>query len=106
MILEEDLIFRGLSFMNYKVSDKEIADFKKRAFAKNLPNEYIFETYFGYFKINKKEKTFDILKRKYYNDFELFGYPSDEEIDYATMIIYKVAIRSGFKGYLDNKYSN
>jgi hypothetical protein len=106
MIMEEDLIFGGLSFMSYNVSDEEIEDFSRRAFAKNLSNEYIFETFFGYFKINKEEKTFKILRRKYYKDFEILGYPSDEKIDYATMILYKVAIRSGFKGYLDNKYSN
>jgi hypothetical protein len=104
-IITEDF-FCPMDIFSYKVSKKEIANFKKAALDSYKPNEYILETNDGMFKITQDERVFMILMRKYeYTIPEEMDYDIDE-IDSNVMMIFKIAKSSGFKVFLEQKYSN
>jgi hypothetical protein len=102
----DDKIFKNIDVYNFDVTDEQVFKFKTETLDKKLPNEYIVESFVGFFKVNKSKKEFRILKRKYYNYLDFLNYPKDEDIDNAIFITYKVAIKSGFKVFLESKYSN
>lgn len=102
----DDLICCDLSFLAYKVRREDVSTFIQKANDKFLPDEYIFETLEGFFKINKVKKEFRILKRKQYDDLLFLGYPNKSKVDLEIMKIYKIAKRAGFKVFLENKFSN
>jgi len=104
MITED--FFLPMDFFKFEVSKKDIEIFKEATLDCSKPNEFILETLSGMFKIKQDERVFIILMRKY--DYTL---PEDldesiEEIDSQVMIIYKIAMKSGFKVFLEHKYSN
>jgi len=102
----EDLMFMDLSMLSVEVTDEEIEQFLYAISRKGIPNQFTFETIQGIFRINRKKKEFRILKRSRYDDLDLFDYPTDAEIDEEIAFICKLANRSGYKFYLENKYSN
>ena len=103
----DELMFDNLSLYGMKVKKSDIELFKKRALAPDLPEDYIFETLEGIFKINKTKKEFRVLKRKYFSDeLSIIGLPNRQQIDYQIFLIYRIALRAGFKVYLENKFSN
>lgn len=97
-------IFECLIDYKFEVDSNDIERFKKTMSVKDLPNEFIFETNEGLFKVNRKKMEFRILERYYYPSG--IGFPSDEQIEYTIMAMYKIASWSGYKVYLDAKYSN
>ena len=104
-LITEDFFF-PMDFFKYEVSKKDIDRFKEAALDSIKPNEYILETQDGLFKINQDKKIFMIVMRKYNYTLPEEIEESIEEIDYSIMMIYKIAIKSGFKVYLEQKYSN
>ena len=97
-------IFECLNDFKFEVDSNDIERFKKTMTTKDLPNEFIFETNEGIFKVNKSKKEFRIIERHYYPSG--IGFPSDEQIEYTIMAMYKIASWSGYKVFLDPKYSN
>jgi len=103
----EELMFDNLSFYGMKVKKRDIELFKKRALSPELPDEYVFETLEGIFKINKIKKEFRVLKRNYFFDeLDMLNHPNKQQIDFQVFMIYRIALRAGFKVYLENKFSN
>jgi hypothetical protein len=100
----DDKIFSTLLLHGFNVEDEDIERFHKVMNTRGLPSEFIFETQEGVFKVNRKRKEFRIVKRKY---FEFNGrVVLPQEIDYTIMAMYKIASWSGYKVFLDEKYSN
>ena len=104
-ITTEDFFF-PLDFFKYEVSKKDIDRFKEAALDYSKPNEYILETQDGMFKIIQDQKIFMVVMRKYNYTLPEEIEETIEEIDYSIMMIYKIALKSGFKVYLEQKYSN
>lgn len=104
-VITEDFFF-PMDLFKYDVSNKDIASFKEAALDSYKPNEYILETVDGMFKITQDERIFMILMRKYDYTLPDEMEESVEEIDSNIMMIYKIAIKSGFKVFLEQKYSN
>jgi len=96
----DDKIFFDLRLMFTDVTRKDIYQFLKSINVVNK-DHFIFETQDGFFSIDKKENEFRILKRK---DFA--SQKETLESDNTIMMLYKIAKRSGFKCYLETKYSN
>jgi len=97
-------IFDCLFDYKFEVDNDDIERFKQTMLIKGLPNEFIFETQEGIFKVNNNKKEFRIIQRHYYPSG--IGFPTDEQIEYTIMAMYKIASWSGYKVYLDPKYSN
>lgn len=102
----DDKIFNPLSLYSVKVEEEMVADFKKMVSSDEFPDEVVIDIVEGVFKINKLKKEFRILKRHSYDAEIYLGYPNDFQIDLQVFIAYKVAKLSGFKVFLENKYSN
>lgn len=103
--ITEDFFF-PLDYFKYEVSENDVNRFKEAALDYSKPNEFILESQDGMFKIIQDEKIFMIVMRKYnYTLLEEIE-ESIEEIDYSIMMIYKIAMKSGFKVFLEQKYSN
>lgn len=104
-MITEDFFF-PMDFFKFEVSKKDIEIFKEATLDCTKPNEYVLETVDGMFKINQDEKIFIILMRKYDYTLPEEMEESIEDIDSSIMMIYKIAMKSGFKVYLEQKYSN
>ena len=103
---EDDMFFGSLEFYNYRVTKYDIDYFKMMALRNDLPSEYVVESTEGFFKVNKDKCEFRILRKKSYDNYIYKGYPTDEEINFKIMVIYKSAKKVGFNIFLENKYSN
>ena len=97
----EDTIFMSLEFGMYDVTKEDIKIFLEAVDGSNMPDSFYFETEEGWFKINRPRREFRILKRK-----EYLRSDKNFECDFTIMAMYKVAKRSGYKCYLENKYMN
>jgi hypothetical protein len=102
----EDLICKSLDMLKISIDKEDIELFEYAVSRDGMPNEFTFESTQGYFKVNVNKKEFRILKRNHYGELVLLGYPTDAEIDKEIAFIWKLACRSGYKVYLENKYSN
>lgn len=100
----DDKIFSTLLVMGFDVTQDDIDRFNDVMSSRALPNSFVFETEEGVFKINRKRKEFRIVKRKYFQVNDKIVLP--EQIDYTIMAMYKIACWSGYKVFLDEKYSN
>jgi hypothetical protein len=98
--------YKDIHFMDYKVDKTDIDTFKKHALDMEMPDSFVLESMEGYFRIKQSTREFIVLRRKSYDLSIYKGYPTDEEIEMAIMIMYKIAFKSGFKVTLENKYSN
>lgn len=99
-----DTIFETIIDFKFEVDKDDIDRFIQTMSVKDLPNEFVFQTNEGVFKVNRNKKEFRILERHYYP--KGVGFPSDEQVEYTLMAMYKIASWSGFKVFLDPKYSN
>lgn len=97
----EDIIFMSLEFGMYDVTQEDIKIFLRAVDSDDMPDCFFFETAEGWFKINRPKKEFRILKRKEHKSID-----KRFECDFTIMAMYKVAKRSGYKCYLENKYMN
>jgi hypothetical protein len=97
----EDKIFTSLQFGLFKVTKKDIQQFLDAISYKTLADVFVFETDEGFFKVDKVNKVFRVLKRK-----EKPTKEEQMESDFTVMAMYKIAKRSGFKCFLENKYMN
>ena len=102
----EDMICKDIELYKIEVEKEDVEVFKFAVNQKGMPDVFTFESLQGYFKIDKIKKEFRILKRKSYGDLTIIGCPTDTQIDEEIAFIWKVACRSGFKVFLENKYSN
>jgi hypothetical protein len=103
---EPTLIFGNLHHLALPIHDKMIEEFHRVHEQEFEEDEFIIDSLEGFFKVNRIKKEFRILKRKYYDPEIYLGYPSNDEIDRAICILYKVAIKSGYKVFLESKFLN
>ena len=97
----DDIIFLNLEFGMYDVTADDIRIFLEAVDSDCMPDCFYFETEEGWFKINRPKKEFRILKRKEHKNMD-----KNFECDFTIMAMYKVAKRSGYKCFLENKYMN
>jgi hypothetical protein len=102
----DDKIFNPLGLYTVHIHDKMIRDFKKQVSREDFPEEFVLDLVEGKFKINKVKKEFRILERYKYSDIDDSQFIHDFEIELQVFIAYKVAKLSGFKVFLEPKYSN
>jgi hypothetical protein len=97
----DDKIFVSLDFQRFQVTSKDISKFLDAIQKNTNSNVFVFETDEGFFKVDKVNRVFRVLKRK-----EKFSLEQYHDSDFVVMAMYKIAKRSGFKCYLENKYMN
>jgi hypothetical protein len=97
----DDKIFVNLEQWNFRVTKEDIGLFNSAMENPSLPESFAFETEDAYFKIDKVNKVFRILRRKEKSTKE-----AQHHSDMNVMVLYKIAKRSGYKCYLENKYMN
>lgn len=97
----DDKLFISLDFGAYKVTQKDVSLFLNAMDNDKMPESFIFETVDGWFSVNKPKMEFRIVRRKEQDSIE-----KTVESDMTIMVMYKVAKRSGYKCYLENKFMN
>jgi hypothetical protein len=100
----DDKIFCCIIDFDFDVTDDDVERFRFAIELADAPKEFVFQTNEGIFKVNKQRKEFRVLQRKY-NGFGMF-IPNLIEVDYTIMAMCKIACWSGYKVYLDTKFSN
>lgn len=102
----DDKIFNPLGLYTVHIHDEMVEQFLEQVDSEEFPEEYIFDLAEGRFKINKVKREFRILERYKCGDFKGSPYSHDFEIELQVLIAYKVAKLSGFKVFVEPKYSN
>lgn len=102
----DDKIFDPLGLYTVHIHDEMIEQFKEQVNREDFPEEFVLDLVEGRFKINKVKKEFRILQRFKCGDVDDSPYAHDFEIELQVFIAYKVAKLSGFKVFLESKYSN
>lgn len=97
----DDKLFISIDFKGFEVNSSDIAMFLDVINKRCSADAFIFETEVGFFKVDKVNKIFRILKRKQKDSMT-----EHQESDFIVMAMYKIAKRSGFKCFLENKYMN
>jgi len=94
----EDNIFYCLDCLSVQVSDEDVSNFEKAIYDITFPNLVILNFDEAKIKLDKINKEFRIIKRnKSTNQYES---------DMLLVATIKVAIKLGFKLYLEPKFSN
>jgi hypothetical protein len=94
----EDNIFYCLDCLSVQVSDEDVSNFEKAIYDITFPNLVILNFDEAKIKLDKINKEFRIIKRnKTTNQYES---------DMLLVATIKVAIKLGFKLYLEPKFSN
>ena len=94
----EDNIFYCLDCLSVQVSDEDVSNFEKAIYDITFPNLAILNFDEAKIKLDKINKEFRIIKRnKTTNQYES---------DMLLVATIKVAIKLGFKLYLEPKFSN
>jgi hypothetical protein len=94
----EDNIFYCLDCLSVDVSDEDVSNFEKAIYDITFPNVVIINFDEAKIKLDRLNKEFRIIKRnKTTNQYES---------DMLLVATIKVAIKSGFKIFLEPKYSN
>jgi hypothetical protein len=98
----DDKIFMNINYPYLSVTKDDIEIFNRSVIENTgLPECFTFETADGYFKIDRVNKIFKILKRK-----EKETQQAQHDSDVVVMMLYKIAKRCGYKCSLENKYMN
>jgi hypothetical protein len=97
---EETMFFKDISIYQRDISKSKYFEFMELVIDEDLPDEYVVDLPELTFQINQVKREIRILKRNYSPRF------SDDIIDYSVYLIYKVATKSKFKFFFENKYNN
>jgi len=99
--VEQNLLCPLINFC-YPLTEPAYFFFYNLVFNSKVKPVFKISTPFGNFKVDRKKRMFYILERKYKDGYE----SSKEETDYGIIVMYKSAIRAGFKVFLEPKFSN
>ena len=94
----EDSIFYCLDCLSVDVSDEDVSNFEKAIYDITFPNVVIINFDEAKIKLDRLKKEFRIIKRNKTNN--------QYESDMLLVATIKVAIKLGFKIYLEPKFSN
>jgi hypothetical protein len=101
-----DTLFSCLAIETFDVTIDDILRFNLAMSDPLIPDEFIFSTKEGEFKINKVKKRFTLLRRFYFDYDVKNAQKKNIEVDYTLMVMCKVAKWSGYDIEFEPKFMN